>query len=100
VVIDDYKIEDRRLGFRVPWQDVEAVWVDQVYPSQCLRIEGEEPSNDTGQSSELSATLLRAIARLNPVHDASQLAVSFKELEPGGEEAWEYIQQIEPDRAQ
>lgn len=98
VIIDENKIEDRRAGWRVPWQDVEAVWVYSDGSTRYLCVEVEDASMCVMPSAGATAILQRKMAGLNRLIGVPQIALSFQELEPGLHEAWAFVKRLHPDR--
>lgn len=100
VVIDERKIEDRRAGWQVPWQDVESVWVYSDGSTRYLCVEVEDASTCVMPSAGATAILQRKMAALKSLIGFPEIVLSFQELEPGLPEAWAFIKRLHPDRAQ
>ena len=98
VIIDEQKIEDRRAGWRIPWQDVDTVRISRLPSSRCLSIEISDDAVHEVEAAGFGARLHQAMGRWLPGVSVSPVTIAFRELRPGLEAAWAHIQQLEPDR--
>lgn len=98
VVIDENKIEDRRAGWRIPWEQVKDVSVGHTLSTRYLCVEVDDPSQYLQSSPGMAATLRRQMAWLGAALSGTPCTIHFQELDPGIDEVWEYIERNAPRR--